>query len=355
MLTILISTMNRSDFLKRALHYYAKTKYRHWIYIGDSSDAFHSGEAKKTIESLKSVLNVRYFEYPSCRDSECMKMMIDEVTTPYAAYVADDDFLVPAGIDKCMDFLRKNEDYMGANGKAFVFTLKEPGAWGEFVSVGPYGQNELVGDTAVQRLRVFSNVYAYFTALFSILKTEAWKQMYKYSFDIADRSFAGELAPCFIAAIEGNIKHIDTLYLGRQVHKRRYRLPDGFDWITDAKWNDSYQIFFNSLTEGLVRKDGIDEKSARDIVKQVLWRYLSTGLSSKFQSVYGKPLPRARKRLKEIVKNIPAAAPLLYKIKELTLPMSLPALLSRRSPYHQDFMLLYNHITNAAASREVKS
>jgi len=336
--------MNRSDFLKRLLQYYAAAGYKHWIYIGDSSNAFHMQETKKAIEDIKSALNIRYFEYSGHSNAECMKKMIDEVTTPYAVFIGDDDYLIPTGLDKCIEFLQENKDYSGANGKGFSFILKEPGAYGEFVSTRPYGQKELACNTATQRLVKCANPAFYFVTLFSVHRIEVWKEMYKHTFSIPDTSFAGEIAPCFIGAIEGNIKHIDTLYLGRQIHNKRKSGPDYYDWIVSPQWNSSYQILFNSLVDGIVRKDNISKEAAGSIVKQAFWRYISILLSAKFQQRYGKPQFKTKNRIKEIIKSIGPAASILRKVKGLISPMSLPALLNSRSLYHRDFIQVYNSV-----------
>ena len=57
---ILISTMNRPDFLIRTLSYYAKLQSPHPIYIGDSSNPENIRIIKTFIESLKNKLDI-YF------------------------------------------------------------------------------------------------------------------------------------------------------------------------------------------------------------------------------------------------------------------------------------------------------
>lgn len=342
--------MNRFDFLKRLLYYYAGMKYRHWIYIADSSDPFYIQEIKKVIDNFKTILNVRYFECPNYSVAESMKTLIDEVKTPYAAYIGDDDFLVPAGIDKCVDFLERNKDYTGANGKGILFSLKQRGAYGDFLSISAYRQAPVCYECATQRLMMFSNPHDYFVTLFSVHRIKVWKEMFKYH-SISDKTFAGELFPCFISVIEGNIKHIDTLYLAHQVHQERYCLADPYDWVVSSQWNESYKIVFNSLVENLVRVDGISKENASDIVKQALWKYISVGLSYKFQQRYGRPRLRIKTRVKEIIKNIPFAAFVLRKSRISLSPVSLPALLNSKSPYYQDFIQIYNSVTQGNVDR----
>ena len=103
--SIVIPTMNRSDFLRRSLYYYAKSKYKGWIYIGDSSESSHIKRTKETVRELEDRLKIKYFAFPQLNDSQCIKSLLEAVETPYVAFVADDDLLVPSGMDKCVAFL----------------------------------------------------------------------------------------------------------------------------------------------------------------------------------------------------------------------------------------------------------
>lgn len=349
MITILIPTMNRSDFLRRLLYYYAAVKYQHWIYIGDSSDSFHSSEIKKTISRIGAKLKIRYFEYVNCRDSECMKKMICEVKTPYAVYVADDDFLIPAGLNRCIKFLEENQNYIGANGQAIMFTLKEIGPYGQFVSVGQYLQRGLYAETAAQRLIQYLN--SYFVLVFSVCRVELWKEMYKNVSSIPDRGFSGELLPCCVVATGGNIKHFDDLYLIRQVHDRRYTLRDAYDWIINPQWNSSYQIFRDSLAEMITCRDGISKEEAYKVIKQALGVHMSV-IFAEFQRRHGGIRTKVKNSVREIIKGIPPASFLLRRVRDLMSPISLSSLLSIRSPYHKDFIQIYNSVTQGNVDKK---
>src|SRR5215475_14174464 len=94
--TLLIPTMNRPEFVARLLRYYASVGFTGRISIGDSSGPEGVKAARDAVAMFGGTLNVEYAEYPGLGLGDCWKQMIDRLVTPYAAYLADDDFLVPA-------------------------------------------------------------------------------------------------------------------------------------------------------------------------------------------------------------------------------------------------------------------
>src|SRR5437016_7110246 len=105
MVTLLIPTMNRSDFLIRLMHYYYELKFEGCLFIGDSSNPEHLARTKAAVEKYRSRLNIIHQEYPGLNNAQCIHLMLNAVSTPYAAFIADDDFLVPRAIGQCERFL----------------------------------------------------------------------------------------------------------------------------------------------------------------------------------------------------------------------------------------------------------
>src|SRR3989338_1261161 len=81
--TLLIPTMNRSEFLIRLLRYYRDLDFQGFICIGDSSDTFHVERTKKVLNELQGKLNITYREYPPFSHHKCMEQLLHFVPTPY--------------------------------------------------------------------------------------------------------------------------------------------------------------------------------------------------------------------------------------------------------------------------------
>ncbi len=49
---------------------------------------------------------------------------VAKVTTPYCMRADDDDFLAMSGIERCLDFLDENPDYVAASGRIAGFSVR---------------------------------------------------------------------------------------------------------------------------------------------------------------------------------------------------------------------------------------
>jgi glycosyltransferase domain-containing protein len=339
MITILIPTKNRSDFLIRLLNYYATTKYKHWISIGDSSDSLHINRTKECIGQLKNRLKIIYQEYPNFSEPECTSRLIQSVSTPYLTFCPDDDFLIPESISRCINFLEKHPEYSVVVGKAILFTLKnKSGPYGEFENVSYYNLRSISADSARERL--LDHLANYSNPNFGVHRTKEFQEAYGNVILLKDGAFTEILANC-MSCIQGKIKQLNCFYLIRQGHNRRYLLPDIYDWLTGKDWFDSYRIFHDTLVLALMQREGIDERRAQDTVKEGFWHYLYGGFSQKFDF-------SVKARLKKRLKNIPLLGVFLQKIKSrlsFLENMSLQSLLNKASPYYDNFLPIYQAVT----------
>jgi len=352
MLTLIIPTMNRSDFLIRSLRYYADTNYKYQLCIGDSSDSFHVDRAKKVIEELRDTLNITYLEYPGACIADCIQRLNNQVNTPYTTFIADDDFLVPKSLEMCIKFLEENSDYSAVHGKAAVFSLQSSkGAYGEFRNVGEYRQRAIEGETASERL--LDHLASYSVMLFSVHRTQTWKKLFRDIRVDYDRAFMEELLPCSLSVVYGKVKQLDLLYLIRQGHDQRAFHADSYDWVTGPNWYPSYQIYSDVVTKEIMEQDGKSIEEVRRTAKKAFWLYLNNDLNNIFQRKYEMS---RMERIKKCVKKIPILVSffrMLHSIKLFSGEMSLTALMSKKSPYHEDFMPIFE-VVSQVAKREVK-
>jgi len=347
----MIPTMNRPDFLIRFLQYYVDTNYKYSICIGDSSDEIHLSRTKEFINSLNGKLDITHFEYPKGSVSMCLKELANRLKTPYAAIILDDDFIITKTLDKYIDFLKSNPDYSAVCGNALLFSLKNPGAYGDFLNAGPYPQPEVEAESASQRL--VDHLSNYKVSLFSIHRREIWQKMFKNIIQSSERAFTSEVIACSLSVVYGKIKHFDDLYLVRQHHNQRFFHKDIYDWLTEDDWLSCYKVFHDSLVEALCEKDGISAKEAHEAVKKGFWMYLSNVLRSKYEHKYNKP--KLIEKTKEFLKRIPGAVRTVQHIRAISSKsISLQALLKKRSVYNIDFMPIYNLVTKVRVNNGVK-
>ena len=111
--TLIIPTHERHHYLERILDYYINIKSVDFeILIADSSV-----KAFREIESP----NIKYLHMPYIDLVEKLSIVLKFPRTPYTLICADDDFIIPDTIFKCIDFLDQNSDYSSAQGKYLSF------------------------------------------------------------------------------------------------------------------------------------------------------------------------------------------------------------------------------------------
>jgi glycosyltransferase domain-containing protein len=349
MITLLIPTMNRPDFVIRLINYYRELRFEGGIYIADSSVAEDIVTVKSAAKALKDNIDTLYCECPGLNNAEAVNHLLDSVTTPYAVLLPDDDFLVPRALEECINFLENDADYSAAHGLGVMFSLKSTGAYGHLLWTDRYWQRPIEDESGVRRL--VNHLENYFVTLFSVHRTGHMKAMYRNTSALADKTFATELLPCCRSVIYGKVKELDCIYLARQVHDRRTVLPDLYDWVTSSDWLSSYEIFRDCLVNALVRQDGISVEEAREVVKKAFWSYLAKGLTHKWQVRYGKKGNRPGYYWREVARRVPGLLSVAHKLRSATSgsgsEMSLPVLLHPSSSYHADFMPIYRVVSEA--------
>jgi|TARA_B100000315_G_scaffold15700_1_gene14101 glycosyltransferase domain-containing protein len=347
--SILIPTLNHSEFLIRQLRYYASVESPHPVYIGDGSDREHRRSTELAIEKLQHQITIYYHHWPELNDRQTIKRLGGVAGESYCAFTGDDDFLIPDSLSKCAGFLEGNPEYRTAQGKAVLFLLKEPDTFG---ALGTYwSKKEAMENTGVDRILHFGKNY--WVPQFSVHRQDEFLEDSLNYGEISNRSF-GEILHCFTFICKGKSKFVDCLYMLRQGHDSRFKLPDSFDWLTSPDWQPSFRLFMNTISKALVNVDDIKAEEAKEAVKQAFWAYLSGGITRAYNNKYNKHNTWnsfAGKSFRDWIKGVPGTRAAVEMARELrskttsrTGELSLPALLNPASPYHKDFMPVYKAV-----------
>ena len=348
MVGIIIPTINRSGFLIRQLAYYADLGSKHPLYIGDSSDSQHAQCTQEAVRKLRNRVPINYFRFPGASDYQTISELVQRVEEPYVAFMGDDDFLVPATLDKCAVFLDENPDYSSAHGSGMLFNIGSDGEYGEFLTTSEIAQPPIEGKTASSRLVDF--LRSYWSLPFSVQRTEIYQTAAQEGAMLSDPSFPELLTGC-LSVIRGKAKKFDCLYLARQNHPNRFGvyLPDIFEWVTKSDWLSSYERMRDILAGELRRQDNISIETGCEVVKEAFWSYLSQALDRKWHGRYPDSSSRRNGSFRSMVRRSPAALQVWRLLRSRLSPgsrrFSLPALLRRSSPYHDDFMPIYRAVT----------
>lgn len=220
-LTIVVPTYNRYDYLVRWLSYYQLKRFPCAIKILDSSaDKTYS----KQLEQLLTDPNV------SCQKFDSSTFFVHKIVqgiksveTPFSVLCADDDFLVPSGLEQCVEFLSNQSDFLSCQGRSILHQLKED----KFLWM-PNGLNALSVDqqTPAKRFDFFfpDNYCGY--PLYAVHRTDLHKEIW----DAADHCVCdwglSEIFPSSLSVILGKMKILDCFYSSRETNT--------YNWV-DAK------------------------------------------------------------------------------------------------------------------------
>lgn len=358
MISILIPTMNRADFVIRLLRYYQQESFPYALLIGDSS---REEEQKKISDFIKQNvrrIDVRYVDCPNLNNYEVMQQLLNETTTPYACYLADDDFLIPETLSECLNFMETHPDYSGCCGQALLFKLKQAGPYGDWEATSRYPAYGIEANDPRQRLQ--DHIRNYTSTFHSVCRTPLLKKalrnasLIKGEAKVEETSWwsaerFGELLTSCSLVIAGKIKVLPSLYYVRQAHDQRYLFPSWIDWITSPNWLGGYQVLSAQLVEDFMGQN-LTKADAEAAVKEIFWSYLIKMAVEKYprRQTNGHWRESIRGRLKRVA--------LLKKIWRIVRSykeeMALEALSKPSSIHYQRFQPIYTLIAAEPSPRE---
>lgn len=349
MLTVLVPTKNRSSFLGRLCSYYRDLDFQHQLFVVDSSEPEQASANRRALDLLGAGFNVEYKLYDNeIGFLEKVNAALSCVKTPYAALGADDDFFIPAGLTRAVEFLEANTDYSLAHGDAMTFSLNASEAWGKLENVWRYAQRTVDQGSGVERL--VNHFVNYSTTWYSVHRTEQLREnLLAAQTQVVDLLFV-EMLPSGLSLIQGKAKKLNGLYMVRQSDTaKEYNTFDPFDWITSAKWAAQYESFRDCLAAALIEQDKIELEEARAVIKQAFWSYIGKHLGLRWQSNYGHLEASARSSWRQLAGGIPGARRLRATLRRLKKQegneISLAELLNSSSPFHDDFLPIYRALT----------
>src|SRR3989338_4602092 len=354
LLTLVIPTYNRPDFLERALRYYAAQQVRCPIVVADSSPSPAADANRRAADTRRPVLTIRYERYePEIHVAQKIARALEDVPSPYAALGADDDFSIPASLERGAAFLASHPDYAMARGEAALVHLA-PADDGRSIEAVRYMQRGIEGSTGTARL--LDHLAHYSMTFYSVHRTawlrQTWRTVAALELDYA---FV-ELLPSCLSVIQGKCKQLGGLFLVRQGHAAQTsvnHLRDPLEWIGDSRWSGQQAAFRQALAEALIRQDGLGSAEAHEVVKRAYWACLAGLLAQKWQRRYGPQRVSARTvaRWREIARRIPGLRSAWRSVRS-RLPggeFAIEALCRPSSRYYPDFMPVYRVVAGASA------
>ena len=273
-LSVVVPTRNRPDHLRRLLAFYAARNFSHRILVLDSSD--NKSENTSLVSRNRQRLDLELF--PFDKDTLLVDKNCDglkEVKTPYVVFCADDDFIIPSGIDQCVTFLQRNPTYIAAQGECVHYYVSPSS-----LAVNNTAQicerrreplDDLDYDDALHRL--VSHVLDYRPTFYAVHRTRPFTDLFIRSWQVAPNILHQEILPSFKTVIAGKVKRLAIPYEFREEHPGRLfsKIGTWSELLTSGDWDRHCRNLYDGIHESLIEA-GVE--NAHDVASATCQEWL---------------------------------------------------------------------------------
>jgi glycosyltransferase domain-containing protein len=296
-LTIVLTLKDRAAFTLRWMSYANRIALPFKVLIADGG-ADESVPAMLSARSRFPNVDFEYRRYPyDATYTDYYSKVADalaRVRTPYVALADNDDFFIVDGLRKSVEFLAANSDYVACGGRCAGFWLERGAAGAQ--------RDQTYGGRIDWKLRQSAN---------SVTAVSARERMHQQSLDSdhifyhafrtgtlhryfgrireaspSDLFFMPQLIS-YMAAIEGRIRQLDTLYLVRQRDSpgssggaHQERSGDWWGRMLIPTWSADFATFVDVIAGELSVADDMSIEEARDCVVESYRSALAPSLLS---------------------------------------------------------------------------
>lgn len=286
--TVVVVTRHRSAFVARLLDHMALAGLTMPMIIGDGSDFDRAHETRTITEGRIWPFPLEYRHYgPETALWQRVGLIADTVETPYFAWVADDDFLVPEALQEAISVLESDPGLVGVSGSDGGFNIVGNTVRGMLSNC--WFEGVPCRDEASPVLRTLNHFRSYYPCAYAIRRTTlvqrntrlfraaGWNDDYSNNFC--------EIADGVLSAASGRLALLPRALYFRQQHEasesqvlRAKWSP--FDMVTDLRWPGIIRNFERWLTERISESSAADQELILRAIRAGLWDYYSKYLSS---------------------------------------------------------------------------
>ena len=279
-LTILLALKDRVPFTRRWLAYArAHLPFRVLIADGGSDDS----AARLLAERPFNEIDVEYVRYPfDATYADYYSKLADalaRVPTPFVVLADNDDFFIPDGLTRALEFLATHTDHVACGGQSALFWVADPLApradttYGDDIVWKCSSQlSSDAAETAQGRLR--ERCQGANDVFYAVHRTPRLRRHLEAVKAVSPHDlFLMEELVMFLTAIAGKTRQLETLYIARQqdspgssagAHEARF--GDWYDRMLQPTWSGDFTRFVDCAGAALSAADGIPADDARRAV-----------------------------------------------------------------------------------------
>ncbi len=204
-LTLVIPTHNRPHYLQRILRYYESSPFD--IVIVDSS-----------VEKYLAVSTNNHFRYlhmPGKTFTQKLANAFNQIDSLYVVMCADDDFIIPAGLLQCLDFLLINQDYSAAGGNIICYQQAKHSQRIDFAPMHTdLLENEVASEDPFARLEAFFDPYR--SVFYALHRTALLREAFTAAAAVVQNLYLNEYLTAVVPLAAGKYKELPVFYQVRE-------------------------------------------------------------------------------------------------------------------------------------------
>lgn len=293
--TILIPTYKRYPFLKRLLNFYDKFNDSIKIIILDSTP-FEPSDFE--FDLLVSKNNIIWKKFDSTINYWTRVARAAEfIETDYVTLCADDDFIMPGAIKKCIEFLSDNPDYSSAHGLYFSHSSAEQSKKTGFF-IGPlYSKGRSAAENlSYERVRAYLSGQTAYYPLYAVQRSETFKLIWEETDKYVSDWNLHELFPCCLSYIYGKMKVLPIFYASREPNTHAI---NDYEMFIRTFSDDKVKMAIEGIAKHLMIVDGVSQEEANNFAESAFKTYLVRAKKkwNNHRSGEKKPWPLLRKNI----------------------------------------------------------
>jgi len=270
-ITLVVPTYKRYPFLKRLLKYYDGFAIPIKILILDSTA---NEPSDHEFNQLVSNNNIIWKKFSSDITYWARVAKATEfIETDYVTLCADDDFIIPGAIKKCIEFLKDNPDYSSAHGLYFSHQSAEQSKKTGF-SIGPMNHKVIseTQDLSRDRVRAYLSGKTDYYPLYAVQRTETFRLIWSETNQFVSDWNLHELFSCCLSFIYGKMKILPVFYASREPNNYA---QNNYEMYKRTYSKDKVEKAIEGLAKHLKIVEDTSQEEAIEFANLVLEIYLT--------------------------------------------------------------------------------
>jgi glycosyltransferase domain-containing protein len=251
-LTILLTIFNRPKHTLSWLDFYIRKSSPFEVFICDGGNDKTLEDELKKIAQNNSKIYYEKFQYYENFENFHQKFFqaVNKIKTEYIYLAEDDDFLIFQNLDKSIEFLDQNKDYVCCGGKNFEMSIYNENLYKNFAVISEQNINIFSVENATPADRVKNMIQRVYSNYNCMFRREVLASIFKNLNDINGFNlWVSELIIILHTCVLGKIKrldHIEYIKIANIENSSSYSFfknTDLFSLITSKKFShENYNV-----------------------------------------------------------------------------------------------------------------